>query len=568
MRKSLIRAVAIAPLTLLFAAGCKKEVLAVLNTNSPDVVRVYSTPASVEGVVLGLGSQFWSGFQGSSEGMNVQSKNIALETYGSVANFGMNTRNAIPRSEINNDRGNSVQTGNARDFSTFSKVTRNATTAIQAIDRLVAAAKAAGATNAFGSPAQDARDRAFAFFINGAALGYLAMAYDSAAIVTPSVPSDVVPDLSFYPDVAAAGLALMDTAIAITNSANASVGTGGFPLPSIWFNGLALTQAQFTQFIRAHQARIRAGVARTPTERAAVNWTQVIADGNAAAAFGDFVVTIGTGWPCAYDCSQMEVSAGWGEISPMYSFMADTSGAYSAWLATPIFSRNSAILVQTPDTRWPQGATRLAQQTNSPLPSSTRYITNRNAGGDVSGDVWGTSFYDNTRWWKLANVAPVGQGPYTYISSKEMTMLAAEGYIRTGNLASATALINASRATAGLPAIAVPASATVAITPATAGAFSAQGCVPQVPNSSGNAASCGNILEAMKYEKRMETQHTGYMQWFADSRGWGDLIVNSPLQWPVPNGEMDARVHPFYNSSKSKVVGGGVAVAAKGTYGF
>ena len=157
MRKSLIRAVAIAPLTLLFAAGCKKEVLTVLNTNSPDVVRVYSTAASVEGVVQGLGSQFWSGFQGSSEGMNVQSKNIALETYGSVANFGMNTRNAIPRSAINNDRGNSVQTGNIRDFSTFSKVSRNATTSIQALDRLIAAAKASGTNNALGSPAQDAR---------------------------------------------------------------------------------------------------------------------------------------------------------------------------------------------------------------------------------------------------------------------------------------------------------------------------------------------------------------------------------------------------------------------------
>ncbi len=564
MRKSLIRAVAIAPLTLLLAAGCKKEVLAVLNTNSPDVVRVYSNPASVEGVVLGLGSQFWSGFQGSSEGMNVQSKNISLETYGSVANFGMNTRNAIPRSAINNDRGNSVQTGNIRDFSTFSKVSRNATTAIQAIDRLIATAKAQGSTNAFGSPAQDARDRAFAFFINGASLGYLAMAYDSAAIVTPSVPSDVVPVLSFYPDVAVAGLALMDSAIAIATSANATVGTNGFPLPSTWFNGLALTQAQFVQFIKAHQARIRAGVARTPAERAAVSWTQVISDATAAAAYGDFVVTIGTGWPCTYDCSQMEVSAGWGEISPMYSFMADTSGAYKTWLSTAIMSRNSAILVVTPDTRWPAGATRLAQQTASTLPSTTRFLTNRAAGGDVSGDVWGTSFYDHTRWYALAKIAPIGQGPYTYIDAQEMTMLAAEGYIRTGNLASATTLINASRATAGLPAITTPASATATIT----GSFSATGCVPQVPNAAGTTAACGNILEAMKYEKRMETQHTGYMQWFVDSRGWGDLVENSPLQWPVPNGEMDARVHPFYNSDKSKVVGGGFAIATKGTYGF
>ena len=248
----------------------------------------------------------------------------------------------------------------------------------------------------------------------------------------------------------------------------------------------------------------------------------------------------------------------------MYSFMADTSGAYNTWLSTNIFSRNSAILVVTPDTRWPAGATRLAQQTASTLPSTTRYMTNRAAGGDVSGDVWGTSFYDHTRWYALAKIAPIGQGPYTYIDAQEMTMLAAEGYIRTGNLASATTLINASRATAGLPAITTPASATATIT----GSFSATGCVPQVPNAAGTAAACGNILEAMKYEKRMETQHTGYMQWFVDSRGWGDLVQNSPLQWPVPNGEMDARVHPFYNSDKSKVVGGGFAIAAKGTYGF
>ena len=562
MRKSLIRAVAIAPLTLLLAAGCKKEVLAVLNTNSPDVVRVYATAASVEGVVQGLGSQFWSGFQGSSEGMQTQSKNIALETYGSVANFGMNTRNAIPRSAINNDRGNSVQTGNLRDFSTFSKVTRNATTAIQALDRLKVAAGTGG--NALGSLAQDARARSFAFFINGAALGYLAMAYDSAAIVTPAVPSDVVPELSFYPDVAAAGLALLDSAIAIATSSNATSGTNGFPLPTTWFAGVTFTQAQFVQFIKAHQARIRAGVARTPAERAAVSWTQVISDATAAAAYGDFVVTIGTGFGCAYDCSQMEVSAGWGQISPMYSFMADTSGAYNTWLSTNIFSRNSAILVVTPDTRWPAGATRLAQQTASTLPSSTRYMTNRASGGDVSGDVWGTSFYDHTRWYAIAKIAPVGQGPYTYIDAQEMTMLAAEGYIRTGNLASATTLINASRATAGLPAITTPASATATIT----GSFSATGCVPQVPNAAGTAAACGNILEAMKYEKRMETQHTGYMQWFVDSRGWGDLVKDSPLQWPVPNGEMDARVHPFYNSDKSKVVGGGFAIATKGTYGF
>jgi len=68
----------------------------------------------------------------------------------------------------------------------------------------------------------------------------------------------------------------------------------------------------------------------------------------------------------------------------------------------------------------------------------------------------------------------------------------------------------------------------------------------------------------MKYEKRMETAFAGYMQWFNDSRGWGDLVEGTALQWPVPNVEMDARVQPFYNLGGL----GGPSSAAKGTYGF
>lgn len=68
----------------------------------------------------------------------------------------------------------------------------------------------------------------------------------------------------------------------------------------------------------------------------------------------------------------------------------------------------------------------------------------------------------------------------------------------------------------------------------------------------------------MKYEKRMETQLTGYMQWFLDSRGWGDLIAGTALHWPVPNQEMDTRNLPFYDMPSTGTIG----AAAVGTYGF
>jgi hypothetical protein len=68
----------------------------------------------------------------------------------------------------------------------------------------------------------------------------------------------------------------------------------------------------------------------------------------------------------------------------------------------------------------------------------------------------------------------------------------------------------------------------------------------------------------MKWEKRMETAYTTFAPWWLDGRGWGDLIQGMPLEWPVPNEEMDSRQEPFYNLGGI----GGTMSAAKGTYGF
>jgi len=57
----------------------------------------------------------------------------------------------------------------------------------------------------------------------------------------------------------------------------------------------------------------------------------------------------------------------------------------------------------------------------------------------------------------------------------------------------------------------------------------------------------------------METAFTGYMQWFNDHRGWGDMIEGTPLEWPVPYQEMQARRSPFYD---------GTLLAPTGTYRF
>lgn len=517
------------------------------NINNPDVSRAYATPAGVEGVVGGLGVQL-NNTQRASESINTQAKLLAGEQFATVANFGMAARAQIPRGPLSNDLGNDNQTGNRANWDTFSRTGRSAATAIQAI----VAFKAKGLT--MGSAAQDARATAFSYMILGEALGFLSMGYDSVAIVTPLTGILEVPELSGYKAANTAALAMLDSAIAVASSAAATTGSNGFPLPGNWINGQAnLSQANFVRLVRSYKARIRAGVARTPAERAAVDWNAVISDATNGIT-ADFMVNIGagSGWSATFDTNQSYVTGGWHSLALYYYGMADVSGGYDAWLATPRDSRKG-FLVVTPDKRWPQGETRAAQQVESPsvaLPVG-RYFRNRPSGEDVPVTGWGDSFYDHRRW-GVINKASVS-GPYAEISKTEIDMLAAEGYIRAGNMAAAAALIDISRLRNGLPSVGVPASATAAIS-------SAADCVPHVPQGpSFTSAGCSNILEAMKYEKRMETAFTGYLVWFADNRGWGDLITGTIVEWPVPYQEMQSRIQPYHTGNNA---------ALKGTYGF
>jgi hypothetical protein len=89
--------------------------------------------------------------------------------------------------------------------------------------------------------------------------------------------------------------------------------------------------------------------------------------------------------------------------------------------------------------------------------------------------------------------------------------------------------------------------------------------VPRVPvGPDYTTTACGSVFEAMKWEKRMETAYTTYGAWFFDSRGWGDLPIGTPVSWPVPYQELDARLHPIYDLGGVNQPGG----AGQSTYGY
>lgn len=145
-----------------------------------------------------------------------------------------------------------------------------------------------------------------------------------------------------------------------------------------------------------------------------------------------------------------------------------------------------------------------------------------------------------------------------FFTLAENNLLEAEGQIYKGNFAAAAALINKTRVGNGkLP----PITALDNTTPVGPDDIN---CVPKVPTALTGPLKCGNMMEALKWEKRLETENTHWMAWFIDSRGWGDLPEGTPLFWATPFADLQVRNLPVYSVGGSNPTGG----APKGTYGW
>ncbi|MDQ6737266.1 MAG: hypothetical protein M3Z30_06170 [Gemmatimonadota bacterium] len=574
MRKLFYIAVAVTGL-----GACAGDQIVAPNLNNPDVSRVLARPADLESVI---GNSFGSAYAGELGGINTGGiepamLTMAFENSSSLANDALGPRGSIPRAGIANNSTDTYAGNNAYNYQVSQRAARTAANGLAQLNL---------PNYTLGSKWQDYRARAFAFFAMGYANATVAMAYDSLSIVTErdtigSPPTKFVGGVNAMPTI----LTQLDSAIADANSAialgSAPSGAGGglgFTLPGTWVNGNAFTATQFIQMVRGFKARFRADVARTPTDRAAVNWALVIGDAtNALPTDLNIQMTVPAPW--RVDDEQHYLFDTWAQQSPMIIGMADSVRAgcsaanqgdpnagncYDAWLATSLGSRY-AFLIQTADQRFPQGTTRATQQNNSGAgtaqqpPRTNLYFRNRRS-SDPSGDPWTLSQYDFYRF-QLWNDAG-RNGVYPVLTRAELDLLAAEGYINTGDFASASTLINKTRvANAKLPPITGITSKTQPI----ATGVAANSCVPRVPASPDFAhAVCGNIFEAMKWEKRMETAYTHLGAWYLDSRGWGDLAQFTALNWPVPYQETDVR------GLKSWTTGGagGKDSAPLGTYGY
>lgn len=560
MKRRLIALAALTAATGL--AGCEDRLI-VTNPNSGDTKRVLGTPNDAEALIGTYYKRWSSGVYGGQE-MQGMANIFSLMTYSSLANNCQNSHAPFTGATNFNSVGNTCGGEQSRLYFFMQEVDRVATSFLKQMrDGLT-----------LGSPARDFRAQAWSEFLRGLSRGYVALMYDSAAVVTEDMTSEDPGVLSEYRVVMDSALASLERAIG--HATAPATGSDGFPIPNAWIpSPTAWTSAEFVRLIRSYRARFRAALARTPTERAAVDWASVIADAQNGITADHQIITSTTvgptnAWRATYDTYGL-----WHQMPPFIIGMADVSGSYAAYMATPLGERgagNQAFFMVTPDLRFPQGASRSAQQADFAITSCQgasqtckRYFVNRVAGGDqFAGEAWAWSNYDFVRFhsWRIAGDATAQNGKTPFMVKPEMDMLQAEGLIRTGNYAAAAALVNITRVKSGLPAI----TAFDLTSPVPGGA----NCVPKVPVAPYNVIACGNLWEAMKYEKRIETAFTHYAPWFLDSRGWGDLPADVPLFWAVPYQDLQARGYGI-----AQIYGAGLgagnapnSVAAKGTYGW
>jgi hypothetical protein len=514
----------LAALLLVGTVSCVE--LEVQNPNDPDAGRALASPTDVESLIAGaydswLGTEYY-------DGPTMALSAASFEHTAPWANAGMEFYARIPRVPTANRAGGT-------DVGNLTFAWYRSYRAIAAVRDGVKTLTDSG--DAWLGPEETLRAKAYGRYMLGLAHATVATLYDSGFVYDETIdPTSVT--LQGYQDVMNAALGYFGDAITLATGAS-------FTIPETWISQ-DVPAATLAQLAYSQRARFRAAVARTPAERAAVDWDAVAADAAAGVA---------SDWDNVSDCAlgvfcdeamQYRLFPGWQMQANWVAGMADQSGNYQAWLALANADKRAFIIV-TPDTRWPQGPDEATQ-----LASPGEYYS-VNTGNDGSRiwsrpdrGTWRWSYYYQT-YEPFFTHAIDDVGDLPQVTVREMQALIAEAAYRDGDLAAVATFVNQTRDLHGLA--------------ETDAAGTNTDCVPKLPSN-----ACGDLWEMFKWEKRLETQFQGPLRigWFFDGRGWGDLMQGTLLQFPVPYREMQILLQEPYNYGGV----GGSNAAPIGTYGY
>jgi hypothetical protein len=365
------------------------------------------------------------------------------------------------------------------------------------------------------------RARIWGQVMEGLHLGYCGLIMDQCALYThkdilPTGYNDLVAwevsHLRPYSEIVAGAVGVLEDAIKDIDASPA------FTIPANaapqWVNGQTLTNTQVREFANTLIARLLVYSARTPQERAAVNWQKVITH-TASGLTYDFGPTLqATPSITSSYYARLQGNQSGDNLRPHYDVIgqADTSGAYQAWVALPLEQRNR-FDIRTPDRR-------ITGTTATAAGAYFRYRTD-NSGFDVARGTYNFSAY---QWYRNAGSSNTGQA--RLLTVDENNLLRAEAFLRTNNPVEAARLINISRTRTvrigtasfpGLPAVTEQ------------GVPQSTGCVPRT-----KAGACGTLMDALMYERGIELMAADPYRGWMDRRGFGLLPKGTILHMPIP----------------------------------
>lgn len=485
-----------------FPAACQE--LDITNPNQPDRDRALTDPTSVEALLSSSWRLVWNrSHNGVTVALPIPTMaNEMTATYPNNANLELSGE---PRRTFDNSSESDSHTVARLTWTDFNSMLASANDVLRAIERGLVIRTNDGT----GLRDNTERARTFATFMQGLGQAQLGVSFDRAHIADQHTDLERLPPYSEYPVVLAAGIQKLEEAIGLMEA-------NEFTLPDTWITGVTITNDQLAQIAHSYIARILVYSARTPAERAAVDWDRVlfhiergITEDHGpianATVFSNYLQR-------AQHATTLQQRADYRLVGP-----ADISGNYQEWLQTPVESRNR-FDITTPDRR----ITGAAGPTSDG--SYFRYMPT-NVGFDQTRGTYRLSAY---QWFRLNGRFNAGFVPI--MSVDEMRLLAAEAHYHRGRHDVAAELINVTRVANGqLP-------------PVTAdGVTEDDACVPRT-----DEGACGSLMDALHYERMIELAGLDASRAYLDKRGFGTLSPGTLLHFPVPATELLGLNLPIY----------------------
>jgi hypothetical protein len=347
--------------------------------------------------------------------------------------------------------------------------------------------------------------------------------FDQAFITDTATPyGERGTDLSPSAEVLAAARAQLREVIAHARA------VPNFTWPATFINGRTITRDELVRICYAYLVRADVYSARNPAQRAAAPWAAILArlDSGITRDFGHQADPAIAGTSSTYINNSFAQNTF--RISNRLLGPADTSGKYQQWVAADLATR-TAFTITTPDRRI-HGATNAT--------AGTRFTRLTSTMGSATNGPYLTSSYRSTRY--LNSAADSGNRAFVLeISMDEMKFIRAEALYRLGRGAEAAALINPTRVAANLKAVDAN------------GPPAGRDCVPKRTDG-----TCGDLFDAIQYEKRIELYpYQADITWF-DARGWGKLVRGTPFELPVSGRELITQGLTYYTFGGVGLPGG------------